>query len=49
MYFFSWVKIVQTLQNWLDDGGNLFLGELFFGDLHDIGDTASNTVFHNNP
>ena len=47
--FFSGVKIIKALENGLNDGGDFPLIELFFGDLHDVGDASGHTIFHYDP
>jgi len=49
MNFFMRMKIVKPLKYWLQNGSYFILIESFFSDLHNIGHTTCNAIFHNDP
>lgn len=49
MNFLARVEVVEAMEDRFKNGGNFELVEIFLGDLHDVGHTAGDAIFHNDP
>lgn len=49
MYFFPSMNIINALEDRLQNRSNLILIKFFLGYLHNVHNTASNAIFHNDP